>query len=116
MRERLMTVNYACFPMLMSGHSRAGERQQAGHIPGLRQLLVLVSCTMAGDHVGCFEDLRMRKVIAEGVRVMASSVEMVVVALAGTRQVHRRKGLMEVLAVPIGLDRKGSIPVVIALA
>ena len=72
---------------------------------------------MACDRVGCFEDLYMvRKVVAEMVLGMASPMGMVAVALAGTQPGLYRKGMVTVLAVPIVLDRKGGIPVVIALA
>ena len=81
-----MALNHARFPVLMSGRSPAGERQRAGHIPGLSFLLV--SCTMACDRVGCFEDLYMvRKVVAEMVLGMALSVGMVAVALVCTQLV-----------------------------
>lgn len=39
-----------------------------------------------------------------------------VFALAGTQPVLYCKGMVAVLAVPIGLDRKGDIPAVIVLA
>ena len=57
-----------------------------------------------------------RKVVADMVLGMVSSLGMVVVALAGTHQVLCHKGIMGVLAVPIVLDQKGGIPAVIALA
>ena len=81
-----MVLNHEYSPMRMSGRSPAGERQRAGHIPGLSFLLV--SCTMACDRVGCFEDLYMvRKVVAEMVLGMALSRGMVVVALVCTQLV-----------------------------
>ncbi len=111
-----MALSHVYSPMRMSGHSPAGERQRAGHIPGLSFLLV--SCTMACDRVGCFEDLYIvRKVVAEMVLgMMASPMGMVAVALAGSQPELYRRVMVTVLAVPIVLGRKGGIPVVIALA
>jgi len=73
---------------------------------------------MACDRVGCFEDLYMvRKVVAEMVLgMMASSMGMVVVALEGCQPELYRRVMVAILVVPIGLDRKGDIPAVIALA
>ncbi len=110
-----MALNHACFPVLLSGRSPAGERQRAGHIPGQSLLLVLVSCTMTGAHVGLVEDLcRRRKVVAEVVPgMMASSMGMVVVALESSQQELYRRVMVATRVVLIGLDRKGTVTVVL---
>ena len=103
--------------MLLSGRSPAGERRRADHIAGLSFLLVLVFCTTAGDHVGCFEDLGLvRRMVAEMVLGMAPSVEMAVVAVAGSQLALGRKALAAVLVVPIGLDWRDVVPAVAAVA
>jgi len=72
---------------------------------------------MACDRAGCFEDLYLvRKVVAEMVLGMASPMGMVAVALAGTQPGLYHRVMVAILVVPIGLDRKGGTPAVIALA
>ena len=57
-----------------------------------------------------------RRMVAEMVLDMAPSMEKVVVAVAGSQLVLYRRMMMAVLAVPIGLDRRGIVPAVVAVA
>lgn len=71
-----------------SSHSLAGQRPRAEHRPGQSFFLARASCSLTDYHLDALEDLCRMGRVAEMVVVAAPSMEVAVVAVAGSQPIR----------------------------